>query len=45
MGVRDAVGWIALKRNLVGGLPAKTLKDIVESQYDLFLDGIDAYVI
>lgn len=45
MGVRDAVGWIALKRNLVGGLPAKTLKDIVDSQYDLFLDGIDAYVI
>lgn len=45
MGPRDAVGWIALERNVVAGFPAKVVKELVEAQYDLVLDGIDTYLL
>ncbi len=45
LGPQDAVGWIALERNVVGGLPAAVVKEIVEAQYDLLLAGIDTYIL
>lgn len=45
LGPTDAVGWIGLQRNVVGGLPAVIVKEIVEAQYDLLLAGIDTYVL
>jgi len=45
MGPRDAVGWIALQRNVVAGFAADVVKDLVEAQYDLLLDGIDTYLL
>ena len=44
LGPKDAVGWLAMENNVVGGTPALLLKELVESQYDLLLaTGIDTY--
>lgn len=45
LGPQDAVGWLALEGNTVGGLPATVVKEIVEAQYDLLLTGIDTYIV
>jgi len=45
LGPTDAVGWLALENNVVGGIPALVIKELVESQYDLLLAGIDTYFI
>jgi NADH dehydrogenase len=45
LGPTDAVGWLALEGNVVGGYPALVFKELVEAQYDLLLAGIDTYVI
>lgn len=45
LGPSDAVGWIALDGNVIGGYPASMAKEIFEAQYDLLLSGIDTYVI
>lgn len=45
MGSADAVGWLVAEGNIVTGLPALTIKEIVETQYDLLLMGIDTYII
>ncbi len=45
LGPNDAVGWLAMEKNVVGGTPAILLKELVESQYDLLLaTGIDSYI-
>jgi len=44
LGRVDAVGWVGLRSNLVKGFPALVLKEAMEGQYDLFLDGVDTYV-
>lgn len=44
LGPIDAIGWIGLRCNLARGFPANVLKEAMESQYDLFLDGVDTYV-
>ena len=44
LGALDAIGWIGLRCNLVKGFPASLIKDAMEVQYDLLLDGIDTYV-
>ena len=44
LGSTDAIGWVGLRRNLVKGFPASILKEAMETQYDLFLDGIDTYI-
>ena len=41
----DAIGWLALEGNVVGGMPAMVIKELVEAQYDLLLTGIDTYLI
>jgi NADH dehydrogenase len=45
LGPSDAVGWLALEGNVVGGFPALVVKELVEAQYDLLLAGIDTYLI
>jgi NADH dehydrogenase len=45
LGPADAVGWLALERNVVNGIPAMVIKEIVEAQYDLLLTGIDTYLV
>jgi NADH dehydrogenase len=43
LGAVDAIGWIGLRCNLVKGFPASVIKDGMETQYDLFLNGVDTY--
>lgn len=45
LGAADAVGWLALENNMVTGMPALMIKEIVEAQYDLLLTGIDTYLV
>jgi NADH dehydrogenase len=44
LGPIDAVGWLGLHCNLFTGFAANLLKEAMESQYDLFLDGVDTYL-
>lgn len=44
LGALDAIGWIGLRCNLVRGFPASVIKDAMETQYDLFLEGVDTYL-
>ena len=43
LGPEEAVGWLGLRGNLVRGFPAIVLKEAMETQYDLFLRGVDTY--
>ena len=45
LGPGDAAGWLAVQRNIVSGMPALVVKELVETQYDLFLEGVDTYLI
>ena len=45
LGPMDAVSWLALEGNVVTGIPALMIKELVEAQYDLLLSGIDTYLI
>ncbi len=45
LGPTDAVGWLALENNVVGGIPAMVIKELVEAQYDLLLAGVDTYIV
>ena len=45
LGPSDAVGWLVSKGNIVTGIPALAIKELVEAQYDLLLRGIDTYVV
>lgn len=45
IGPADAVGWLVSEGNLITGIPALTIKEIVEAQYDLLLAGIDTYLV
>jgi NADH dehydrogenase len=45
LGPRDAIGWIGLQANVVGGAPAVVVKELVEAQHELLLAGIDTYLI
>ncbi len=44
LGAIDAIGWLGLRCNLAKGFPATVIKEAMESQYDLFLDGVDTYL-
>jgi NADH dehydrogenase len=43
LGPFDGIGWLLFKANIVTGLPAFFIKETLEAQYDLFLDGVDLY--
>ncbi len=45
LGPEDAVGWLAIENNVVTGVPALVIKEIVEAQYDLLLSGVDTYLV
>ena len=45
LGPSDAVGWLISESNLITGIPALTIKELVEAQYDLLLVGIDTYLV
>jgi len=44
LGSIDALGWLGLRCNLLTGFVANTLKEAMESQYDLYLEGVDTYL-
>lgn len=45
LGPHDAVGWLAIENNVVTGIPAMIIKEVVETQYDLLLSGVDTYLV
>jgi len=45
LGPHDAVGWLGTRSNIMTGMPALAIKEIVEVQYDLLLTGIDTYLV
>lgn len=45
LGRFDSVGWFLVRENVVRGVAATALRGLVEAQYDLFVDGIDTYVV
>jgi NADH dehydrogenase len=45
LGVVDAVGWVFLPTNVLTGIAAVGIKSLVDAQYDLYLEGIDTYVL
>lgn len=45
LGPLDAVGWLLFKDKVVHSLPAFAIKEIIEAQYDLFVAGLDTYVL
>ncbi len=45
LGHADAIGWLVSEGNLVTGIPALAIKELVEAQYDMLLVGIDTYLV
>ena len=45
MGSEDAIGWLGRPKNIIAGAPALSIKEIVESQYDLLLAGTDTFAL
>lgn len=43
LGPFDGLGWLGWRSNLVSGLAAMAIKELLEAQYDLLLDGLDTY--
>ena len=43
LGSFDGLGWLGWRGNLVSGLAAMAVKELLEAQYDLLLDGLDTY--
>lgn len=43
LGPFDGLGWLGWRRNLVSGLTAMAVKELLEAQYDLLLEGLDTY--
>lgn len=44
LGPAEAVGWLGVRGNLVKGFAAIVLKEAMETQYDMFLRGVDTYL-
>ncbi|MEM9383531.1 MAG: FAD-dependent oxidoreductase [Pseudomonadota bacterium] len=45
LGVLDAAGWVLFRGHVVTGMAAVGIKGAVDTQYDLFLEGIDTYLL
>ncbi len=43
LGPFDGLGWLGWRGNLVGGLAGMAVKELLEAQYDLLLEGLDTY--
>lgn len=44
LGYWDGLGWIGLPGNVLSGLPALAIKEVIEAQFDLFVGGVDTYL-
>jgi len=44
LGSGDGVGWMLRKRGTLTGLPAFAVKNAIEAQWSLFLQGVDTYI-
>jgi len=44
LGMRDGVGWMFRESNVLTGIAAYAIKELIESQFDLFLGGLDTYI-
>jgi NADH dehydrogenase len=45
LGSLDAVGWVLVREHLLRGVAATAMRRLVEAQYDLFVEGLDTYVL
>lgn len=45
LGADDAVGWVGSRRRIVKGRVALGLRELIDKQYDLFLEGIDTFIV
>ncbi|MBT8144981.1 MAG: FAD-dependent oxidoreductase [Gammaproteobacteria bacterium] len=45
LGALDAAGWILSRTQPLTGTPAFAVKGAVEAQYDLFVAGLDTYIV
>ena len=45
LGDQDAVGWIGSRGHIVKGSFALGLREMVDKQYDLLLEGIDTFIV
>ncbi len=45
LGAADAVGWLGSEMNIMTGVPAAAIKELVEAQFDLLLNGMDTYLV
>lgn len=45
LGTADAAGWLMLRENVITGVGAFAIKELVEAQYDLFVAGLDTYLV
>jgi hypothetical protein len=43
MGALDAIGWAGTRDAVVTGMPAFGLREAIETRYDLFVAGVDAF--
>ena len=44
LGYWDGLGWVGWPGNVLTGLPAFAVKEVVEAQFDLFVGGWDTYL-
>lgn len=44
MGPWDGIGWMLVRWNVLRGLPAFAVKEAIEFQFKLFVEGFDTYV-
>jgi NADH dehydrogenase len=43
MGTLDGIGWMGARSGVVTGVPAFAIREAIETRYDLFVAGLDAY--
>ncbi len=43
MGALDGIGWMGTRTGVVTGVPAFAIREAIETRYDLFVAGLDAY--
>jgi NADH dehydrogenase len=43
MGALDGIGWMGRRSRVVTGVPAFAVREAIETRYDLFVAGLDAY--
>lgn len=44
LGPWDGIGWLLFRFNTLTGLPAFGIKEAIETQFHLFLNGLDTYI-